>query len=200
MAAHKPRAALSAFLGDAVVVWKPRRLSRPSKVVLALAAAYAAIDVAAALTLPRLLWADSGWPLLHPRWVWHPYEAALYVADGKFLVLYEAPAVGDPAGYYYMPLGPVLFSVPAAIGDLFGSVGALLVMMVGWGAFWAAGAVALGAYRLAGFTGAVVASGSRQGGDVRLGQPRSADRGAACCWASAPPRRGSEERGPVLRC
>ena len=157
MATRKPRAALTAFLVDAMVVWKPRRLSRRGKVVLSLAAAYAAIDVAAALTLPRLLWADSGWPLLHPRWVWHPFEAALYVADGKFLMLYEAPAVGDPAGYYYMPLGPVLFSVPAAIGDALGSVGALLVMMVGWGAFWAAAAVALGAYRLAGFRGAVVA-------------------------------------------
>ena len=141
-------------------------LSAPAAVVLALAAAYAAIDVAVLMGLPRLLWVDSGWPWLAPHWVWHPLEAARYVADGKFLVLYQAPAPPDPAGYYYMPLWPVLLAGVVAIGDALHLAGGhgvpgaqlgLLPLMVGWGAFVSAAAVSLGAFRLAGIRGAVVA-------------------------------------------
>ena len=143
-----------------------RLLSHPATVVLALAATYAAIDVAVLMGLPRLLWGDSGWPWLAPHWVWHPLEAARYVAEGKFFVLYQAPAPPDPAGYYYMPLGPVLFAGAVAMGDALHMAGGhgvsgarlgLLPLMVGWGAFLSAAAVSLGAFRLAGIRGAVVA-------------------------------------------
>ena len=143
----------------------PRRQTSRVMVVLALAAVSAAVDVAVVMALPRLL-GDSGWPWLAPHWVWHPLEAARYVSEGKFLVLYEAPAPPDPAGYYYMPLGPALFAGVIALGDALHLAGGhgvsgarlgLLPLLVGWGAFVSSATVALGAVRLVGVTGAVVA-------------------------------------------